>query len=150
MSRYPKDLFPATRAHEGIWEGTYTHINAAAEIEDNHTTKVVCEFPDDDGEVYYRQHITFSWPDGRVREDKFEGIPKDGALWYDTPTFHGKSWETDDGLILLNLARKDEPGANFFEIIAMGSTGKHRARTWHWFRDGQLYRRTLCDEERVC
>jgi hypothetical protein len=140
--------FPATRAHEGVWEGVYTHINAAAEIEDRHATRVICEFPSE-GEVVYRQHILFTWEDGRVRSDVFEGVERDGALWYDTPTFRGRSWETDDGLILLNLQRKDEPGAHFFEIIAMGATGEHRARTWHWFRNGKLYRRTLCDEVRV-
>lgn len=149
MPVYPPDLFPATRAHEGIWEGTYTHINAAAEIEDQHTTRVVCEFPDDDGEVFYRQRIRFEWPDGRTRDDMFEGVPKDGKLWYDTPTFSGVSWETQEGLVLLNLNRKDEPGAYFVEIIAMGEGGQHRARTWHWFREGQLYRRTLCNESRV-
>ncbi|MEM1380645.1 MAG: hypothetical protein AAGH41_08475 [Pseudomonadota bacterium] len=99
--------------------------------------------------MFYRQHIHFTWPDGRERHDLFEGIPRDQALWYDTPTFTGKSWETDDGLVLLNLQRKDEPGARFFEIIVMGEGGTHRARTWHWFRDGRLYRRTLCDEKRV-
>ncbi|MEO0981016.1 MAG: hypothetical protein AAFX03_00020 [Pseudomonadota bacterium] len=146
---YPKDLFPATRAHEGVWEGTYTHLNAAAEVEDRHRSRVVCEFPDDGGPVFYRQHIRFEWEDGRVREDVFEGAPRAGRLWYDTPTFSGSSWETHDGLILLNLARKDEPGANFFEVIAMGEGGRRRARTWHWFRDGALYRRTLCDEARI-
>jgi len=131
MPVYPKNMFAATRAHEGVWEGIYTHINVAAEIEDQHATRVVCEFPDDGGEVFYCQHIQFRWADGRERNDLFEGIPRDGKLWYDTPTFHGFSWETDDGLILLNLQCKDEPGANFFEIIAMGEGGKHRARTWH-------------------
>ena len=149
MPVYPPTLFPATRAHAGVWEGTYTHIDRDAQIEDQHASRVICSFPDDGSDVFYRQEIQFTWPDGRVRHDVFEGIPKEGALWYDTPTFWGKSWETDDGLILLNLERKDEPGARFFEIIAMGEGGRHRARTWHWFRDGALYRRTLCDENRV-
>jgi hypothetical protein len=35
------------------------------------------------------------------------------------------------------------------EVIVMGEGGQHRARTWHWFRDGRLVRRTLCDEQRV-
>lgn len=142
-------LFPATRAHEGIWEGSYLHLNTAADIEDRHASRVTCEFPADGGPVFYRQHIKFTWPDGRIRNDMFEGRVEGDCLIYDTPSFCGKSWETADGLILLNLQRKDEPGAHFLEIIAMGSTGKHRARTWHWFRDGRLYRRTLCDESRV-
>ncbi len=149
MPNYPKDLFSATRAHKGIWEGTYTHIDDQGVIEDQHATKVICEFPDDGGDVFYRQHIQFKWDDGRTRNDMFEGIPRGGKLWYDTPNFQGPSWETDDGLILLNLQRKDEPGAHFFEIIMMGDTGEHRARTWHWFRNGKLYRRTLCNETRV-
>jgi len=142
-------MFPATRAHQGIWEGTYTHLNALAEIEDKHRSRVTCSFPDDGSEVFYRQEIVFNWPDGRERHDVFEGIPDGDTLSYETDTFTGNSWETKDGLILLNLQRRDEPGANFFEIIAMGEGGQHRARTWHWFRDGQLYRRTLCDERRI-
>ena len=142
-------LFPATRAHEGIWEGTYHHLNEAGEIVDVHASRVICEFPSDAGQVFYRQHIEFSWDDGRIRRDRFDGIVDGTCLRYDTPTFSGRSWETEDGLLLLNLQRKDEPGAMFYEIIAMGATGEHRARTWHWFRDGKLYRRTLCDERRI-
>ena len=142
------DLFPATRAHEGVWEGVYTHLDAQAQIIDEHKSRVICEFPRL-SDIFYRQHISFSWSDGRTREDVFEGIVQGDKLWYDTPTFSGHSWETHDGLLLLNLQRKDEPGANFFEMIATGSTGEHRARTWHWFRDGELYRRTLCNEHRV-
>ena len=77
------------------------------------------------------------------------GVYREGRLWWDTETFHGSAWETHDGMILLNLERKDDPGARFFEIIVMGETGKHRARTWHWFKDGKLFKRTLCDEWRV-
>ncbi|MEM9837765.1 MAG: hypothetical protein AAF830_01285 [Pseudomonadota bacterium] len=149
MPVYSPTLFPATRAHEGRWEGTYTHINDSAEIEDQHSSVVHCLFPDDGGEVFYRQEIIFTWPDGRKRHDVFEGVPRGDALWYRTPTFEGKSWETDDGIILLSLNRLDEPGARFFEMIVMGESGEHRARTWHWFRNGRLYRRTLCDERRV-
>lgn len=143
-----QDMFQATRAHKGIWEGTYTHVDLEAKIVDAHKSRVVCEFPES-GDVFYRQHIFFEWDDGHTREDSFEGIIRGDRIWYDTPTFSGSSWETHDGLLLLNLQRKDEPGAHFFEIIAMGATGRQRARTWHWFRDGSLFRRTLCDEKRV-
>lgn len=140
--------FPAMRAHEGVWEGTYRHLAADGSLEDEHAARVVCEFPRD-GEVFYRQTIRFLWAGGRSREAVFGGVIRGDAVWFDTPTFHGRSWETHDGLVLLNLARKDEPGANFFEIICMGEGGRSRARTWHWFRDGALYRRTLCDEVRT-
>jgi hypothetical protein len=35
-------------------------------------------------------------------------------------------------------------------MITIGETGDHRARTWHWFKHGRLYKRTLCDERRIC
>lgn len=71
------------------------------------------------------------------------------VIQYDTRRLYGRSWETEDGLVLLNLHRKDEPGANFFEMITMGNTGRHRARTCHWFRHRRLCRGTLCDESRI-
>lgn len=135
------------RAHEGLWRGVYQHLDADGVLEDVHDSEVLCEFPTD-GPVFYRQRIRFRWADGRTREDVFDGVIRDGAVWFDTPTFHGKSWESE-GLVLLTLQRKDEPGALFHELIALGAGGDHRARTWHWFRDGRLYRRTLCTEQRV-
>lgn len=139
---------PAIFQHEGVWEGLYTHINRDAEVMDKHKVRVRCEFPTS-GKYVYIQHNHFMWEDGREYKVDLPGIYKDGRLWWDTETFHGSAWQTKDNLILLNLNRKDDPGAHFFELIAMGETGKHRARTWHWFKDGQLYKRTLCDEWKV-
>jgi hypothetical protein len=34
-------------------------------------------------------------------------------------------------------------------MIQLSPDGKHRARTWHWFRDHQLWRITLVREHRV-
>ena len=139
---------PTMRAHQGVWEGTYRHIDADAALIDQHKVRVRCEFPDE-GEIVYRQHNHFMWEDGREQKAELPGIFRDGRLWWDLPTFFGSCWETHDGLILLNLTRKDDPGAKFFEIIAMGEGGQKRARTWHWFKDGTLYKRTLCDEHKV-
>lgn len=139
---------PAMLDHEGVWEGIYTHIDRDAQIIDKHRVQVTCEFPTT-GEFVYIQHNHFMWDDGREYKVDLPGVYRDGRLWWDTETFHGSAWQTNDDLILLNLDRKDDPGANFFEIIAMGSTRKKRARTWHWFKDGELFKRTLCDEWKV-
>ncbi len=140
-----RKAMPSMLRHEGIWEGVYTHVDEKATIIDQHRARVVCEFPTD-GPFVYIQHNHFIWGDGREHKVQLPGVFRDGRLWWDTETFHGSAWETSDGLVLLNLDRKDEPGASFFEMIALGDTGKHRARTWHWFKDGKLFKRTLCDE----
>jgi len=139
---------PSMRAHEGVWEGRYTHIDSHARVLDKHNVQVVCEFPES-GPFVYIQHNHFTWADGREYKTQLPGVYREGRLWWDTDTFHGSAWETHDGLILLNLDRKDDPGARFFEMICMGESGEHRARTWHWFKDGKLFKRTLCDEWKV-
>lgn len=138
--------FPAMRAHEGVWTGTYTHLEASGVVIDQHQARVVCDFPPG-GDPFYVQHITFTWPDGRVRRDRFDGRIDGDRIVFDTPTFSGAAWESGD-LVLLHLDRKDEPGAYFVEIIVPAPGGASRARTWHWFQDGALIRRTLCDEVR--
>jgi len=147
IENFRKDM-PAMLDHEGMWEGVYTHINREAEVIDKHEVRVTCEFPTQ-GEYVYIQHNHFIWDDGRDYKVSLPGIYKDGRLWWDTDTFHGSAWQTKDNLIVLNLDRKDDPGANFFEMIAMGDSKRHRSRTWHWFKDGQLFKRTLCDEWKV-
>jgi len=139
---------PGMRPHEGTWEGVYTHIDSDAAVIDKHKVRIRCEFPTS-GEFVYIQHNHFMWDDGREFKATLPGTFEGDRLWWDLETFKGSAWETKDGLILLNLDRKDDPGANFFELIAMGSTGKHRSRTWHWFKDGKLFKRTLCDEWKV-
>ena len=134
--------------HEGIWEGTYTHLDASAQIMDRHKSRVECVFPTSGPHVYIQNNL-FTWEDGREFGATLPGIFRDGRLWWNTPTFSGSAWETHDGYILLNLDRKDEPGVKFHEIILTGETGQHRTRTWHWLRNGKLFKRTVCEESRV-
>jgi hypothetical protein len=141
-------VMPSLLRHEGLWEGSYRHIDAAGVLVDQHRTSVRCEFPDD-GPFSYIQHNHFTWADGRELRAELPGILRDGKLWWDVPSFQGCCWEAHDGILLLTLDRKDDPGARFTEMIVLGETGNHRARTWHWFRDGVLFKRTLCDEIRV-
>ena len=143
-----REAMPAMLAHEGVWEGTYTHVDTALNVLDRHASRVVCTFPTD-GEHAYVQHNTFTWPDEKVVTAELPGVFHDGRLRCDTPTFEGSAWQTHEGFILLDLDRRDEPGTRFHEIIMMGEGGQHRARTWHWFRDGRLFKRTLCEERRV-
>ncbi len=141
-------FMPTILRHAGIWSGMYRHIDAAGALLDEHQATVRCSFPTE-GPYAYIQYNHFVWADGREHRVELPGILRDGKLWWDLPTFHGCCWESNDGILLLSLERKDEPGARFFEMIVLGDTGTHRARTWHWFKDGRLYKRTLCDETLV-
>jgi len=139
---------PSILRHAGAWAGIYRHVDADGLLLDTHRVHILCEFPDA-GPYAYIQHNHFIWDDGREFKAVLPGVLRAGKLWWDLPTFSGYAWETDDGILLLNLTRKDDPGANFFEMITMGAGEKFRSRTWHWFKNGRLFKRTLCDEWRV-
>jgi hypothetical protein len=36
-----------------------------------------------------------------------------------------------------------------YEMIHISADNNYRARTWHWFKDHQIYQRTLVQEQRV-
>ncbi len=142
------DIMPAMVKHAGVWEGVYRHVDLDNNAIENHRSRVECIFPTE-GPFGYIQKNLFQWDDGREYRSVLNGELRENKLWWDNDSFDGCSWETDFGLILLNLNRKDDPGANFYEIICMGDSGNYRSRTWQWFKDGKLFKRTLCDEQRV-
>jgi len=141
-------LMPDVLEHRGIWEGTYRHIDIAGNTLDVHNSRVECVFPQE-GPVVYIQRNQFEWEDGRTFNVAFDGILKNDRIYWDTETFTGYGWVASPNIFLLELARKDEPDAWFYESIVMGADKKHRARTWHWFKNNQCYKRTLCDEHLV-
>jgi hypothetical protein len=142
-------LFPAMLRHEGLWAGTYTHLDITGSLIDRHGSEVHCLFPQD-GPHPYVQKNRFFWEDGREEKATLEAwLAEDGRLRWDNDRFHGCAWETDFGVVMLRLDRKDEPGAHFVECIVLGESGHDRVRTWHWFKDGRPIRRTLCDERRI-
>ena len=100
------------------------------------------------GETYVQKN-RFTWKDGRVFEAEFGGELRGDRIFWDTDRFEGYGWATLDDVVMLTLDRKDRPGESFTEIIVLAPDRSHRARTWHWFKKGALYQRTLCDERRV-
>jgi hypothetical protein len=138
---------PALLAHEGTWSGTYRVVDLQGETVDTHESCVECVFPDV-GPFHYVQRNRFTWSDGKTHSVEFGGVLRDTRIFWDTDTFTGYGWTTRDNVVLLTLDRKDVVDASFTEIIVLGKNPDHRARTWHWFRNGLLYQRTLCDERR--
>ncbi len=139
---------PNMLRHVGEWEGIYTHIDRDGTVIDTHRTWTRCEFPSD-GDVAYIQSNRMTCDDGRVVERSVGGIYRDGLLHWDTDRFVGTGWETREGVVMLRLDRKDEPGVHFIETILLSDDGRTRARTWQWFHHGVPTRRTLCDEWRL-
>ena len=143
-----RTAMPVLARHEGQWEGTYIHIDASGVEIDRHHAALQCSFPDDGSHDYY-QINTYSWDDGRREEIHFPAQYRDGKIWWDTERIDGSAWEIDARTVMLTWTRKDSPGQYLYEMIQISDDGNNRGRTWHWFENDKLVRRTCIKERRV-
>lgn len=137
---------PLLARHEGVWEGVYTHVDTDNNVIDRHKSRLQCTFP---SESEYYQINTYTWDDGRTEEIHFPSTYRDGKIWWDNERIIGNCWEADPQTIMLRWERKDLPNAYLYEMIQLSADGNDRARTWHWFENDELYKRTCIKEKRV-
>lgn len=138
--------FPVFARHAGIWEGTYTLIDAkTGGILDHHKSRLTCRT---NGIDQYHQQNVYTWDDGRVETKEFPGEFSDGALRFDNPRLKGQAFEVDDDVIMLTWVYKDSPQDSYYEIITLESD-THRCRTWQHFENGVFAKLTVIDERKM-
>lgn len=137
---------PLLARHEGVWEGTYIHVDKDNNEIDRHKSRLQCLFPSADR---YHQINTYTWDDGRTEEIEFPSTYRDGKIWWDNERIVGNCWEADEQTIMLRWQRPNMPGAYLYEMIQISADGNNRARTWHWFENDELFKRTCIKEKRV-
>lgn len=143
-----REDMPVLARHEGSWEGEYVHVDPAGNILDRHKAELTCSFPTE-GDWPYFQVNTYTWSDGRREEIRFPAAYHDKQIWFDTDRIDGHAWEIDDKTVMLTWVYKQDSGNYLYEMIQIDSAGNNRARTWHWFENGEIVRRTLIKERRV-
>lgn len=143
-----RDEMPVLARHEGDWVGTYTLIDTEGNILDRHKSHLTCQFPEIGPHAYYQVN-RYEWADGKREEHQFPATYRDKQIWFDTDRIQGHAWEVDDSTIILTWNYKSMPGTYLYEMIQLSPCGNYRARTWHWFNNYQIVRRTLIQEERV-
>ncbi len=143
-----KEEMPVLARHEGEWVGTYILIDLEGNILDKHNSHLICQFPEDARYPYY-QINKYTWSDGKHEEHQFPAAYRDKKIWFDLERMQGNAWEADESTIILTFSYKAMPGTYLYEMIQISPCNNHRARTWHWFKDDQIFRRTLIQEERL-
>ena len=143
-----REEMPVLARHEGEWVGTYTLVDISGKILDQHESHLSCQFPLDGPYPYYQVN-RYTWADGKKEEHQFPGTYRDKTLWFDSDRILGKAWEIDDSTVILWFSYKSDPGMYLYEMIQISPDNNHRARTWHWFKDHQIYQRTLIQEKRI-
>lgn len=143
-----KDEMPLLARHEGVWEGTYIYVDREGTIIDQHHSRVTCAFPQD-SQFDYRQLNEYRWDDGKTETHDFPAVFSDGEIRFNTDRIAGHAWEIDDRTVLLTWVYQGDEDLFLYEMIHLSADGNQRARTWHWFVDDELDRRTLIKETRV-
>lgn len=139
---------PVLARHEGEWEGEYIHVDPNNEVLDRHKSHLICRFPTEGDFPYFQTNI-YTWNDGRKEEIDFPAKYRDGRIWWDNERIEGSAWELDERTVCLNWTRKDLPGSYLYEMIQINAANDSRGRTWHWFVDDELIKRTCIKEHRV-
>ncbi len=139
---------PAMLRHEGWWDGWYRDVDPAGRLIDERRVATQCAFPAD-GEFHYFQHNRLRWADGREAEYSFGGRLEGERIAWRTERFTGFAWQTLADTLMLRLDRLDVADAYYLETISIAPDDASRVRTWHWFRGGRPWKRTLCDEWRI-
>jgi hypothetical protein len=139
---------PLLTRHEGEWAGVYIHVDTNNVEIDRHQSHLLCKFTNE-AEFPYHQINTYTWDDGRTEELHFPATYKDKQIFWDTDRILGRAWEIDDKTVVLTWTRKGEPGTYLYEMIQLSDDGQNRGRTWHWFEDDKLVKRTCIKETRV-
>jgi hypothetical protein len=151
MSDIKKGM-PLLARHEGVWEGVYRYYDADGKLFDEHQSRLICRFPDNE-EFAYRQSNHYTWADGRTETRHFPATYRDGRIYWDNELIIG--WATEakfdehQRTIMLHWTRKGEPGTYLYEMINTSDDGKHRSRVWQWLEHGKIKMRTLIDEVKV-
>jgi hypothetical protein len=146
-------LMPLVADQAGVWDGEYLHLNAHHQVIDRHASRLVCRLHEDGEKAGLAQSNIYTWPDGTREIRYFETWLKGDRLWVENDLIDG--WVGPDNLdltnrtILVGWVSKLDPELKFYEFITISSDGNFKNRTWHWYRKGVLFQRTLINETRT-
>lgn len=143
-----REEMPVLARHEGDWVGTYLVLDTEGNILDKHNSHLTCQFPTNTPYPYF-QINRYKWLDGKREEHQFPATYRDRKIWFDTERIEGKAWEVDDSTVILYFNYKSMPGMYLYEMIQISPCNNYRARSWQWFNNHQIFRRTLIQEERM-
>lgn len=147
MSTIQEEM-PIFARNEGDWIGKYILIDIEATILDRIDSHITCQFPTNSPYSYY-QINHYKWPDGKQEEHCYPATYRDKKLWFNTDNIQGYAWEVGNSTIMLWFDYKIIPDMHLYEMIQISPCNNYRARTCHWFKNNQIIKRTLVQEERL-
>ncbi len=148
------EMMPIVADQAGVWEGEYVHLDADHNIIDRHKSRLVCRLEDGpDGEAKLSQTNIYTWADNTQEIRYFDGTFRGDRVWINNDLINGwtasVSLDQTSRTIMVGWTRAHEPDFRYYEMITVAEDGNAKNRTWHWYRKGRLFQRTVIDENRV-
>lgn len=145
---------PIIADQAGVWDGEYVHLDMTHAVIDRHRSRLVCRLEDgEDGDARLSQTNIYTWADDQQEIRYFDGVYRDDRIWIKNELIDGwtgaVSLDTTNRTIMVGWTRANEPDFRFYEMITVAEDGNAKNRTWHWYRKGRLFQRTVINEERV-
>lgn len=145
---------PLVAAQEGVWRGEYVHLDGDHREIDRHRSMLVCRlFDGPDGEARLVQSNIYDWPDGSREIRFFDGVLQGERICIANVNINGwvapLAMDETARTIMVLWTRAGEPDFRYYEMITVSEDGLAKNRTWHWYRKGRLFQRTLINEELV-
>lgn len=145
---------PLVASQAGVWEGEYVHLDAEHNVIDRHRSRLVCRlFDGDDGKARLAQSNIYDWPDATREIRYFDGVFREDRVWFDNENILGWTGaitlDDTNRTIMVGWVRAGEPDFRYYEMITVAEDGNAKNRTWHWYRKGRLFQRTIINEVRV-
>lgn len=141
---------PVLTRHEGTWDGYYRYYNASGDKTDEHRSRLLCRFLSDDD---YHQTNYYYWQDGKKEVRDFPAgydAQNKRILFTDLITGWAAELGPDEHnrTVMLYWKRPTE-NIHLYEMIQISDCGNKRHRVWHWFKDDDLFQRTLINERKI-
>ncbi|MEM7704081.1 MAG: DUF3598 domain-containing protein [Pseudomonadota bacterium] len=138
----------------GVWDGEYVHLDASHEVIDRHRSRLICRLEDGaDGVAMLKQTNIYTWADQQQEVRYFEGVFRKDRVWIQNDLIDGWtsaiSQDQTQRTIMVGWVRVAEPDFRFYELITLSEDANEKSRTWHWYRHGRLFQRTLINETRT-
>jgi hypothetical protein len=148
------ETMPIVAAQAGVWMGEYVHLDADHNEIDRHKSKLICRlFDGPDGEARLAQTNIYDWPDGSREVRYFDGVLQGNRINISNVNIDGwvapLAMDETGRTIMVLWTRAGEPDFRYYEMITVAEDGQAKNRTWHWYRSGRLFQRTIINEDFV-
>ncbi|MEP3225561.1 MAG: DUF3598 domain-containing protein [Parasphingorhabdus sp.] len=148
-----EDAMPLLVRHVGVWQGEYVHLDSKNREIDRHRSTLICRLTAHDATEQLVQSNIYDWPNQTREVRYFKATLSNDRLIIENENIVGwvapLSLDQTQRTVMVAWTKTDDPSFRYYEMITLAEDGNSKSRTWHWYHNGMLVKRTLVDEKLI-